>query len=289
VYKRIDSAIGEILRGAGDCRTFVFSSHGMSHWYGANFLLQEILVRLGVTQPRDEPERARSPASLTLAAGEWTWHLLPRALRRRLAGIRRRLGPAPVRNDSRLPSIDADPAYSKCFHHRNGLAIAGIRLNIIGREPLGIVKPGAEAEAFSRSLADDLLAIVDKRTGRPLVDKVIRVSDHYRGPRLAHLPDLLVEYNDQVPIGSAVLGTTENASIVAYSPKIGVVEDVNTYGRSGEHRPEGLLIAAGPGIAMGTFEQPVSVLDLAPTWTSSLGVEMEDTDGTAIQSVAAAV
>ena len=289
VYQGIDSAIGKILEDAGDCRIYVFSSHGMSHWYGANFLLQEILVRLGVTQPRLAPVKPGGKRSPVLAAGQWAWIRIPRALRAKLAGVRRRFGSASEQEDSAPLSIDADPATSRCFQHRNGLAVAGIRLNLIGREPLGTVRPGQEADAFCQSLASDLFEVVNKRTGRPLVKRVIRVSQYYQGTRLGELPDLLVEYDDTIPTGSAGLGSRDSATIVVTSPKIGVLEGVNTYGRSGEHRPDGLLIASGPGISAGTFEQPPAVVDLAPTWASSLGVELENADGKPIAGVSVPV
>ena len=70
------------------------------------------------------------------------------------------------------------------------------------------------------------------------------------------------------------------ASVVrAHSPRIGVVEGVNTYGRTGEHRLEGLLIAAGPGIPAGRIDRPVSVLDFAPTIGALLGVELPAGEG----------
>ena len=51
VYAAIDTAIGEVLQVAGDAIVVVMTAHGMSHWHGAQFLLQDILFRLGVAQP----------------------------------------------------------------------------------------------------------------------------------------------------------------------------------------------------------------------------------------------
>lgn len=184
------------------------------------------------------------------------------------------------------PTISADPGRSLCFDHRNGLAVGGIRLNLAGREPQGILNAGAEADDFCRTLADDLLEIVDADSGRALIKRVLRVADHYQGPHLADLPDLLVEYDDANPVGSKELHGGRNSTLTVRSPKIGVVKGTNTYGRSGEHRPDGLLIAAGPGIVSGAFQRRISVLDLAPTFTRLLGVDLEGADGCAIDVTA---
>jgi predicted AlkP superfamily phosphohydrolase/phosphomutase len=284
IYRSIDAAIGTLLEDAGDCTTFVFSSHGMAHWYGADFLLPEILFRLGVScRPRAEP-RALTPASLALGAGTRAWHLLPAAVRQRLRGVRDRYGPGSGPSTAR-PTLQADMSRSRCFHHRNGLALGGIRLNLAGREPNGMLRPGAESEAFCADLVGDLLAIVDERTGKPLIRRVLRVAERYRGPHLDALPDLVVEYDDAVATGSAQLAGGAGASVRISSPKIGVIEGRNSYGRSGEHRRDGLLIAAGPALNRGEIAGPVSVLDLAPTWTRLLGVEMEETDGALVDEL----
>jgi predicted AlkP superfamily phosphohydrolase/phosphomutase len=284
VYEAIDVAIGDILEEAGECTVFLFSSHGMSHWYGAQFMLPEILARLGVSYRPDTPKQPLGLGALAFVAAKRSWHSLPPQVRQRLGGVRRIIGADPMA----LPTINADPDRSLCFDHRNGLAVGGIRLNLVGREPHGLLNPGAEADEFCRILIDDLLQIVDDDSGQPLIRRVLRVSDHYQGPHLAELPDLLVEYDDVNPVGSTGLGGGRNATIRARSPKIGVIEGTNSYGRSGEHRSEGLLIAAGPDIGTGAFLRPVSVLDLAPTWTRLLGVDLVTSEGNPIDGLGAA-
>ena len=289
VYQSVDSAIGRILEEAGDCTVFVFSAHGMGYWYGADFLLPEILSRLGVSRPLAAAGRSADGAgarrrSMLTAGAAWGWHRLPLPVRERLRGIRSRYGPkAPAKGPPTLPPVDLSE--SRCFHQPNGLATGGIRLNLAGREPQGTLQPGPEADAFMRELTQDLLDIVDARTGQPFIQRVIRVDEHYQGPRLPDLPDLVVEYSDATPTGSTLVGNGAGARVRVHSPRVGVVEGANEYGRTGEHRSRGMLFAAGPGVAVGESEATVSILDLAPTWTRLLGVDLETAEGTPIDGI----
>jgi predicted AlkP superfamily phosphohydrolase/phosphomutase len=282
VYAAIDTAIGELLEEAGDARVVVLAAHGMSHWYGAQFLLQEILFRLGATRPAADTEAGRE-LSPVMAGARWMWRRLPISIRQPLQPLRRRLRPERTPAGS-LPKIAAHLSTSCCFPVNNGLAIGGIRLNLTGREPSGVLEP-SQADKFCKNLSADLLSIVDERTNRPLVRRVIRTADLYNGERLDHLPDLLVEWNDKVPTGSTAVGKGAGAMVHARSPKIGVIEGMNHYGRTGEHRSEGLFIAAGPGVRPGVLGKTVSILDFAPTFTKLLDVELPDCDGQLIKEL----
>ena len=112
-----------------------------------------------------------------------------------------------------------------------------------------------------------LLAIVEERSGRPLVRRVLRTRDHYSGEQLDTLPDLLVEWDDAEALGSSLIGGGAGATIHATSPRIHTITGTNDYGRSGEHRPEGLFIATAPGMNAGRMSRAVSIMDFAPTLT----------------------
>ena len=108
----------------------------------------------------------------------------------------------------------------------------------------------------------------------------MRTADLYTGPNLDLLPDILVEWDDRTSVGSGVLNPGPGAVIRATSARIGTVQAVNNYQRTGEHRVDGLLVAAGPGIAPGGEELRVSILDVAPTITAaSLRAARLETNG----------
>jgi predicted AlkP superfamily phosphohydrolase/phosphomutase len=161
------------------------------------------------------------------------------------------------------------------------LAVGGIRLNLTGREPQGILDP-SEADSFCSALAVDLLAVHDRRTGRRLISAVHRTSELYTGKHLDHLPDLLVEWDDAVPTGSIHLGDGTGASVRAFSEKTGPLDGLNDYGRSGEHRDPGMFVSICDRVQPARLERVVSILDIAPTLTRLLGVDLPEREGNPI-------
>jgi predicted AlkP superfamily phosphohydrolase/phosphomutase len=286
IYVAIDRAIGEILDGAREASVMVFSGHGMRHWYGAHFLLLDILVGLGVT--------ARAPSTLLQfaeRAAHAGWLALPNAVRQPLKLLLRRSAPAagwalPAKQASApiLPS-EVNAAASLCFPLSNGLAATGIRLNIEGREPAGRIAQGAPVRAFEDELIRALLEIIDERSGRPLIRTVLRTRELYGGAVLEALPDLLVEWSDDVATGSTVVGSGTGAVVRARSTRLGLVEGRNEYCRTGEHRVEGFVVATGSNIPHGILEHSISIMDLAPTMAAQLGVALHGIDGKVIDSL----
>lgn len=296
VYKAIDRAIEKILEHvANNTIIFLLVSHGMAPNVGGNFLLSEILERLNVVK--------KLPDNITLRKSESSiknfyealgqgWQRTPAAIKKWLSPalfslhnlILRRIG----RKDLlMLPWSIAhiDLRNSKCFPLLNGNPVSGIRINVSGREANGLIQPGKELNDFCNELTKDLLNIVDYDTGKPMVRQVKKGFDLYGKECVDHLPDLLVEWNDERILGSLGVGDFKNSRLRMVSEKIGIVEGVNTYCRTGDHRPEGLFIAVGPGINAGHLDRIVSIMDFAPTFTNLLGVEMPDTDGNPIVEI----
>ena len=279
VYRAIDAAIGNILEHVDAGTTMVlFSLHGMSYWAGSSRLLPEMLTRLGMTVP---PPRGKPAGALTVR--EWIlyllrtpYHWIPESIRRPFYDARARF-----RRDilDRGTDLQIDPRRSRCFAIDMGPLIGAIRLNLIGREPSGILAPGQEADAFCAELTEMLLEFVDPTTGRQLVRRVLRTADLYQGERIDDLPDLVVEWDRERPIGSVNVGTGAGATIRGHSARTGLIEVINEYARTGDHRIEGMLVARGPGIASGQLGRVVSTLDLAPTLAALLGSDMPDVDG----------
>jgi predicted AlkP superfamily phosphohydrolase/phosphomutase len=293
VYKAIDSAIGMILEHIrGDTIVLFLVSHGISHNIGGNFLLSEILERLNLAKKLQNGivvKESRSPIRNIYGALGRAWQKLPTTikvpLKPALFSLHNFILHWAKRRDLLLLPVsisNIDLENSKCFPLLNGNPVSGIRINLSGREPNGLIQPGTELNDFCVELTTDLLSIVDYETGKPMVKKVRKVSELYEGERIDHLPDLLVEWNDEKLLGSLGVGDVKNSRLRMGSEKIGIVEGVNTYCRTGDHRPEGLFIACGPGINAGHMDRIVSIMDFAPTFTNLFGVKMPDVDGSPI-------
>jgi predicted AlkP superfamily phosphohydrolase/phosphomutase len=255
VYRAIDSAVGSLLARVGpDTAVFVLASHGMGPHYDGTFLLDEIL---------DALEKADLPPQRKRAAGvlEWGWRAMPPGLRR-LA--------RPLRGSAKkaLGAATTDPGIEsrRFFQVPNNDVYGAIRVNLAGREPKGLVRPGAEFDALCEALSRDLLAFVNMNTGKPLVKRVLRTKDLYPGGG-DDLPDLLVEWDREKPI------TTIS------SPKVGTIDKAFPGTRTGDHKPNGLFFALGPAVEPGRIDREVSVMDFAPTFASLLGVTLPNVDG----------
>jgi hypothetical protein len=251
------------------------ASHGMTAKYAAQFMLADILIRLGVAERADSPAGALPlPAKRVLdPLLTWGWQHTPQAARRLLEPLRN-----PTRSLLQTPSPNApvtlDTAAGKCFIINNNHTHGGVRVNLVGREPAGRVRPGAEFEAFLDQLGKDLLEIVNADTGRRIVNRVIRTADLYQGDGTEHFPDLLVEW-----AGSESVRSIRSA-------KVGQLDKDYAYCRTGDHTPAGLFIASGPGIAPGRLNRHVSILDFAPTFCEALGVTYGGFEGAAIREIA---
>jgi predicted AlkP superfamily phosphohydrolase/phosphomutase len=102
-----------------------------------------------------------------------------------------KLAPAPGKDrpESVADMLPESRAYS--------LIPGRIFLNLAGREERGTVAPGTAYEDLRRELAERLVSEVkDPETGRPVVARVVRREDLYRGPHLVRAADLIAVPHD---------------------------------------------------------------------------------------------
>ena len=125
----------------------------------------------------------------------------------------------------------------------------GVSVNLAGREPDGIVDP-ADFEKVRAAVMDRLASYVDPTTGRRPVKAIHRREDVFRGRYADAAPDILME-----PAEGYSLTHAKSA-----------IEDADWV--SGDHRIEGVVVAAGSGVR--PFEQPPRLIDLAPTILAAL-------------------
>ena len=246
----------------------VLLSHGMGPHYDGTHLLAEVLKRIDRADDAGAAGRARASCGRRSGPGPGC----PRRARQRLAPGRRNLAAAPSPIAAApLPAPRRTRRRSargqRFYPNPNNFVYGGVRINLAGREPAGRVRPGPEFDAVCDRLRSDLLDVINVDTGRPMVDAVTRTDDHYRRRPDDRLPDLFIDWNRQSLVETV------------WSPKIGLVHVPYTHWRTGDHRPDGLLLARGAGIDPGAALPPVRMVDLAPSLAARLGVTLEDVDG----------
>jgi len=275
-YSRLDSGLADIVADAGDCELVVVSDHGfgpihtylafnvwlIEHGYlhlkrGAGTLLKRAAYRSGLT-----------PVffyRLSMALG---------LARLRLSGgFHSRQRMQMLLNRFFLSLDDVDWSRTRAYSKGN---YGQIYVNLKGREPWGAVNPGEEYRKVRDSIRADLLATTDPAGGGKMFDKVYFREEIYAGPYVDEAPDVVFLPAD---MKYKALGTLDFTSSTFAFP---------VYGNSGDHRLEGIFLAAGPSFRKATRLGRLSIIDVAPTLAYLLGLEVpRQMDGKVIEEAVA--
>lgn len=140
-----------------------------------------------------------------------------------------------------------------------------VRVNLRGRERLGRVEPGAEYDQILAEVEDGLRTFTDADSGRPILGTTARADELFPTGAKRHLmPDLVIRWDE-----------AEAAHRGLSSPRFGDIAwptpGRHPTGRSGNHRGQGFLLAAGPGIDAAAELGDPHIVDLAPTVHALLG------------------
>ena len=263
VYKTLDAGLPRILQYADEhTLTMVMSDHGageLHRWVHLNRWLAE----RGHLVYRSN-KRGFRPRLLNEAASRYKRHL-PAKLR---ASIRKRFAGGFDRAKSELESqLFASPInWAETRAYSLG-ACGNIFLNVRNREPEGTVNPGADYAALREQIKDELEQLRDPETEQLLVKQVHRREELYSGPFVELAPDLLIEWHDYRYWGR---GRYDQSIPTVFEPPS--TWDFSDLPLTGTHRPDGILVAAGPGIPQGQTLEGANLIDLTPTALAFLGV-----------------
>jgi predicted AlkP superfamily phosphohydrolase/phosphomutase len=252
VYMACDEAIGRLLDRAGqDVTVLVFALHGMGPNVSRADLLGQMLARVLEDGVEASDQRAGAGLLQRLRAWaparlrSWVKGQLPYAMQDRLTQFWRTGG--------------LDWSSTRAFAQLSDLD-GYVRINLRGREANGIVEPGAEYVALRERLCEGLRTFVDADTGQPVVEAIARPEDLYpAGAMISHLPDLMLRWNATPAAAHREIVSPRHGRIAWPTP------GRHPQGRSGNHRPEGFLIAAGGAVTGGLLVPDPHILDLAPT------------------------
>jgi predicted AlkP superfamily phosphohydrolase/phosphomutase len=271
-FRRVDDSIGRLLEYTDEeTLVLILSDHGMGRANNFivlnNWLLDSGLLRLkGDLWTRFKKAMFRSGFTLRnvhqiadrlglarqaeYVAGYFVDHLLKIAF---------------------LSFLDVDWSQSRAYSF--GRHLGSIYINVKGREPHGIVEPGAEYEAVRDEIERLAYEFRDPHTGRKLIGEVLRREEIYNGPFVDRAPDLILRPSEPSDIffGLADFGHRETVATV--------------YRYSGMHRDYGMLIMHGPGVRQGGQIEGAAIHDIAPTVLHTMGLPVPaDMDGHVLES-----
>lgn len=141
------------------------------------------------------------------------------------------------------------------------LGLAGLYLNIRGREAQGIVEP-ADAAAIAREIADALTGLRDDATGAVAVHEAMPRDTVYKGPYVESAPDVILGYAEGYRVSwDAVIGKCGAA----------IFSD-NTKAWSGDHCIHPDLV---PGVLFSNrpLRESARIIDVGPTALELFGVK----------------
>jgi predicted AlkP superfamily phosphohydrolase/phosphomutase len=267
VYRAIDREVGALLDLAGDdTRVMLVAAHGMGPLRHASWNLNQILDLVGLSgRSSTDADRRTHVApfnpwrTLRMAApSRWQYAIkerLPKAWQDYLLFL--------------WYSGGRQFAGRRAFAIPHNDIVGAIRVSVKGREPDGLVAPGAEYERLLDDIEQALQALTDPATGRGVVANVIRPQREFRGRFSNDLPDLCVRWNADFEWNAVE------------SPRFGVLRLRKLDSRTGSHTPHGFLLARGPGFPSGRALAGRSIYDIAPTVLEGAGVVIPaEMDGT---------
>ncbi len=286
VYGAIDAELEATLEAVEPDTVFVVSDHGIGEYTGyelrVNTLLREhgyvtatrggegmpswsSLARTQLRNHSDSPTRRVVRRTAALAArGGLTSQRIAELLDR--VGLAETVAARVPTDAIRAGTEQVDFAQSAAYMRSR--IECGVRINLAGREPDGVVAP----EAYE-DVREDLVTLLRSATtpdGTPVFDAVVRRETLYDGPCVEAAPDILVVPADYDQYLSASLRAE------VFGPPS---EPYN-------HKRHGIVIAAGDAVDETAAPPDAHLFDVAPTVLASLGVPAsERMDGSVLPLV----
>jgi predicted AlkP superfamily phosphohydrolase/phosphomutase len=153
----------------------------------------------------------------------------------------------------------------------------GIWINVVGREPCGVVMADRDYDAIRAQIIAKLTRIRDHETGHQVVLQASRREDIYKGERLENAPDIILTLADGYEAGT---------DIVLLNDRFIFSVDNHYLPGSGSHRRDGIFVIQGPGLRSGRIASGKNIVDIAPTILHLMGQPVpSDMDGIVMSDI----
>jgi predicted AlkP superfamily phosphohydrolase/phosphomutase len=270
IYKALDAALGRILAARPDANYFLISDHG-----GAAMGMRRLYLNVWLGQHGYLKLKQSIVGTIGQLAYRGLKAIKPWLSWYKMQNVQGKLGLGQVAARMRSNADAFDWTKSRAFAVLPCAPTAGIQVNLRGREAQGCVEPGAEYERLRDELIEEMKALKDPATGRPVVQEVRRREEVFSGPYLARIPDIVMILDQEVMVrtdfNSSVWGDTRPSEL---------------HDLSGEHDMDGIFAAAGQDLRESGFLSPASLLDVAPTLLYALGQAVpQNMDGHVLEDV----
>ena len=262
VYRRLDEAVGALRALAPEAHVLIASDHGFGGAGDKAVYINRRLAECGLLR-----FRRQSLVSVGAGAAKRLALQLPAGVQER---VFRLAGPWAGALESRSRFAGLDWAGTRAFSEEQNTN-PGVWINMRGREPQGAVPPG-EYESARDAVIEALNTWRDPVTGQAVVARARRREDVYQGPYVPEAPDIVIEFALDAGYSYAVQGSGGRPG-----PAVRVLdrsEHLGAKGRgmNGTHRPEGVLLLAGPHVRPGVHLHDARIIDVAPTVLHLLGL-----------------
>jgi len=165
-----------------------------------------------------------------------------------------------VRNIS-LSYLDVDWSKTTAYSFGN---YGQIYINLKGREPQGKVTQGAEYEVITTKIMKELGTLKNPITEEIMFDRIIKGTDVYSGPHIDKGPDILFFDTEMLYNGHRLFEMAVD-SILTPHPLY-----------TGNHKTDGIFIAAGPDIYNNNINPDLELVDIAPSVLGLKGINPPD-------------
>ncbi|MEW6732614.1 MAG: alkaline phosphatase family protein [Acidobacteriota bacterium] len=243
IYQKLDAAVGKLISEMDtDTTVFIVSDHGFGPFYTA-FEIPRWLLDEGYLVERGEKAKLKSALRRIGILDEVA--SVYRAVRK---PFEKEIGYGAAKLRSQAATTQdyfatLDWSQTRAYYTLDG----GIRINLAGREPYGIVTPTA-AEKLKQEIKAKLSA-QKFPNGAPVFRYILTQEEAFDGPYRAFAPDLIISINYDGYCG----------------PLKGEKYLTPSNHNTGEHTPDGVFIAWGKNIRGGTRIVGANLRDVTPT------------------------